>query len=131
VAGTTIPLISRRTYNFDNGSATIVVAKAVNVVQWTSGLLVVRVHSASIGTSSSVKVSLFKTAPSAEDPATDFEDTSSAVASAGPSAGAGAGELETAALSSGFGGFLQVSVVGTLSTASCIAEISAELVLKD
>jgi hypothetical protein len=46
MAGTTIPLISKRTYSFTS-DAIVVVAKAVNVVNWTSGLLVVRVHSLS------------------------------------------------------------------------------------
>ena len=128
--GTTIPLISKRQYDFGTGTATTIVLKAVNVTPSKEGVLMVRVHSGTIGSGSSIAVVAQTTHPSNEDPALDFVNTTP-VATASVGTSPVAGTLVKAALATGFGSFLQIKVVGTLSTGPVNAIISAELSVKE
>ena len=124
-------ILSKRLFNFVNGSATFVVAKAVPVVNWTQGSLLARIHDASFTGNSKIEVIAKTTAPSAEEPSVDFIATGTAVATATIDSGNSAGDVEKASLAADFGAFLQITVVGTLDTGNCSATISIELVLKD
>ena len=129
--GQNIPILSKREYNFTNGSGTVIVAKAVPVAQWTQGSLGVRVHAASFTGNSKIEVVVKTTAPSPEEPSVDFIDTTAAIATATVDSGNSVGDLERSALADDFGGFVQITVVGTLDTGNCVATISADLVVKD
>ena len=129
--GQSQPILSKRLYNFVNGSATFVAAKAVPVVNWTQGSLLARVHDASFTGSSKIEVIAKTTAPSAEEPSVDFIATGAAVATATIDSGNTAGDVEKAALGADFGAFLQITIVGTLDTGNCSATISIDLVVKD
>ena len=130
MSGTVIPLITKRDFNFDNGTATVTVVKAVPVSQYTEGVLLVRVHSSGIASSSTLEVRARTTAPTAEEPSVDFVNDTS-MASVSLDSDAAAGDLERAALTDDFGAFLQIQVEGTQDGGNCNAVISADLVLKD
>ena len=72
MAGVSMNLLSKREFNFDSGSGTVTVLKAVDVTPYTEGVLLVRVHAADIAGSSSMQVRARTTAPSTEDPSVDF-----------------------------------------------------------
>lgn len=129
MSGTRMPIISKRAFNFDNGSATVVAVKAVDVTNWREGTLLVRVHESGVASSSTLKVEAYITAPSQEEPSVDFVGTT-AKATCTLDSSSSAGDLEVAALSDDFGAYLQINVVGTQSGGNCNATISAELVLK-
>ena len=124
-------ILSKRLFDCANGSATYVAAKAVPVVNWTQGSLLVRVHGASFTGASKFEVIAKTTAPSAEEPSVDFIATGTAVATATIDSGNSAGDVEKASLAADFGAFLQITVVGTLDSGDCNATISIDLVLKD
>ena len=129
MAGTTRNVISKRSYNFDNGSATVVAVKAVDVTNWREGTLIVRVHDSGVASSSTLKVVAYITAPSDDEPSVDFVGTT-AKATCTLTSTSAAGDLEVAALSDDFGAYLQIKVEGTQSGGNCNATISVELVLK-
>ena len=126
--GTIIPIISKREYDFSNGSANVVVVKSVDVSSWTEGIVAVRVHGKDIG-GGNIKVAAYTTAPTAEDPSEDFVGSSAAEATVS-SAGTPP-QLVTATLTAGFGGFLRIVVEGTHTTGNTKATLSAELILKN
>lgn len=109
---TLIPFLSRRVYDF---SATIgvttdvVVVRALDVVQWRQGELLVRVHAVNIAGAGRLNVVARLVAPSADAPQTDFVRTTPVVAQASV-AGATAGVLLRVPLTAPFGGHLQLSV---------------------
>ena len=129
MAGQVIPILSKVSYDYASGTGEAVLIKAVPVAGYTEGALLVRVHSGSFGAGSSIALVAQTTAPSREDPAVDFLNTTPVcTATVNTST---AGTLVKATLASGFGGFLQIKVVGTLSTGPCTAVISAELSVKE
>jgi hypothetical protein len=123
----TIPLFTKRQYSF-TADTTVPVVKAVDVSQYTEGALVVRVHEASISAGSLV-VRARTTAPSPEEPSTDFYLTTDAAVVTFTSAAA-AGDLGRGALSSDFGGFLRIEVHADWSSDTIQATLSADLVVK-
>jgi hypothetical protein len=127
MAGMTIPLFTKRAFTF-SATTTTPVVKAVDVSHYTEGALIVRVHGGTID-AGSIAVRARTTAPSPEDPAVDFVSTSN-VAVVTLSTGLGSGDLGVGALSANFGGFLRVDVVGTYSSGTLSATLSAELVVK-
>lgn len=129
MAGTTIPLITMREYDFAS-SGDVVVVKAVPVQNWTSGTLQVRVHSTTVTSSSTLDVKAYTTAPTNEDPTKDFVADSAAVTAQIDSSTTAPG-LVLGSLSANFGAFLRLVVEGTVSGGTCKATISADLVLKD
>ena len=138
MAGQIIPLFSRRTFDFSKlqGSQTIPVpiVKAVDVSQYTQATLEVRVHSMTIsGGSAYIRVKLYTTAPSAEDPGRDFVYGSAVATTSNLSSSNTAPTLLVAQVSSGFGGMLAVAVEGEQPgspVVSLTADLSAQLVVK-
>lgn len=126
MSGMTIPLFTKRTFTFAD-TMTVPVVKAVDVSHYTEGSLIVRVHGGTID-AGSIAVRARTTAPSPEDPSVDFVSTSNAAIVTLTTASSG--DLGTGALSSDFGGFLRVDVVGTYVSGTLTATLSAELVVK-
>lgn len=136
MSSATIPLISRRSFDFSNiginGSVYTQLVKAIDVSQYTSGTLGVRIHSKNIVAGGSISVMAYMTAPTPEEPNVDFIDFTSAVATVAVDNSGTAPALELASLSSGFGGMLTIFVQGDQPTApgTIEAELSAFIVLK-
>lgn len=138
MAGTTIVLFTRRVFDFTNVgnalSVEIPMVKAIDVTEWTSGQLIIRVHSGTnvTGATGNAQVLLKVTAPTEEDPAVDFVDpTAVATATINNTVSSAKPTIVRATLSAGFGGMLQCSVKGTGQTSQTVkADISAELVLE-
>ena len=128
--GQVIPILSKRPFDFVSGSGTSVLIKAVPCGSYTEGVLLVRVHSGTFGSGSSIALVAQTTAPSGEDPSIDFL-ANPPVATATVTTPTSAGQLVKATLASGFGAFLQIKVIGTLSGSPCNAVISAELSVKE
>lgn len=128
MAGTTIPLFTKRQVSFA-ASGTITQVKAVDVSQWTEGVILVRVHAHDVGTGSSIDVRARTTAPSADEPDTDFVNDASDVAKATVGTDSSI-KLYSDAFSSDFGGALEIALVGTKGAGNCTATLSAELVVK-
>ena len=130
MSGTTIPLITKREYDFDAGAATVVIMKAVRVEQYTEALLELRVHANSVTSSSTIDLKAYTTAPTDEDPSNDFVASTSS-ASAQITSSTAAPGLVVVGLTANFGGFLKITLEGTPSGGTCTATVSANLVLKD
>jgi hypothetical protein len=140
MAGTVITLFPKRTFTFTNmvGSTSLEVPliKAIDVTEWTQGTLIVRVHSATISAAAStIDVLLKTTAPTPEDPATDYLVVpASAVATASITQTVSNNDpcIVVAQLSTGFGNMLQLSVQATQATSSSTltAVLSAMLVVR-
>jgi hypothetical protein len=140
MSGTTISLFSRREFDFSKVQGQrcvdIMLVKAVDVSQYTSGTLEVRVHSRTIsGVGANICVLAYTTAPTAEDPTVDFVDYSAPVASitVDDSDRRAPPVLATAALSPGFGGMLAIVVRGAqprVPVDTLAAELSAFLTVK-
>lgn len=134
MAGMIIPLWNKKSWNFDNLTAstseTHVAVKAVASERYTEAMLVVRAHTRDIvNASSKIEIVAFTTAPSGEDPSVDFfSSTASGTATIGNGS---TSMLATAALAN-FGGFLRIQVIGTRNTSgNCNAELSADIVMKE
>lgn len=141
MAGTTIPLISRRNFGFEslqaNTSQTIILINEFDVSAWTEGVLNVRVHGGTIDTSATaqVTVGLYATSPTASDPTEMFIDTTPVASVDIAKADVDASpKLLRASLSAGFGGKLCLKITGTQDTTAPLANLdvslSAEIVLK-
>jgi hypothetical protein len=69
MSGTTIPLFSRRTFDYDDlggsGTSEIQIVKAVDVSQYTSGTASARAQQ-TIGGGGNITVNAYTTAPTAE-----------------------------------------------------------------
>jgi hypothetical protein len=132
--------MTKRLFDFSNlgasGTDEIVVVKAMGVEQWESAQLVVRVHSGTWTSAvGSIAVKAYQTAPTAEDPSEDFYDqTAKATVTLSKADVDAAPFLETAALSTPFGGMLRITVTGTQGatpSTDLFATLSVELVVKD
>jgi len=132
MAGMIIPLFTKREFDFTNGTATIVVVKSVDTSRYTEGVLNLRVHSNSTTAGTGTIAAHAKSiALTGEDPVLDFIDGTT-LATASMTQSMLAGTLVRGALSSGFGGSLQITIVGSKgSSATVKATLSAELVLKE
>lgn len=130
MAGQTIPLISKRVFNFASGSGVYTAVKAVPVVAYTEGTLLVRVHAATFSATSAISVVAKSTAPSSEEPNTDFVNATT-LATATINSTITAGSLVKTSLAANFGAFVEISVVGALASGSCTATVSADLVVKE
>jgi hypothetical protein len=142
MSGITIPLITKRTFDFSslatNTIQTIVLIKEFDVISWTEGSLNVRVHGGIMDASVTAKLSLalHSTSPTPEDPTKDFIDlTASGIVTVAPADVSGSPMLLRGALSSNFGGKLALVIVGTQDTTAALAnfhvDISVEVVLKN
>jgi hypothetical protein len=140
MSGSTIPLFSRREFDFSevrgDRCVDVLLVKAVDVSQYTRGTLEVRIHDRDIsGSGARIWILAYTTAPTAEDPSVDFIDDSSPVASivVDDSDDRTPPVLATAELSSGFGGMLAIVVRGEQARApvdALAAELSAFLTIK-
>lgn len=133
--GAMIPVFSRRMFDFDNvqspGEVEFVIAKAIDVEQYTEGTLLVRVHAHDIDRGAKIEVIARATAPSSEDPELDFVGETVVIVTV--DATVRAPELVKASFWADPGERVTITVKGSqLSTApvSCNAELSAELVVK-
>jgi hypothetical protein len=112
--------LPKTTYDFAatavGATTTYVVAKGIDVSQFREGTLVVRIHSGSqtggSGTAASVTVQAFADAPTAEDPALDFE-AAAACATTGAITAFTTTGLTLVNLTTPFGGSVRVKVSGT------------------
>lgn len=133
--GAIIPVFSRRMFDFDNvqspGELEFVIAKAIDVEQYTEGTLLVRVHALEIDRRAKIEVIAKATAPSDEDPEVDFVGETVVVATIDAAVCAPA--LIKASFWSDPGEQVTILVRGSqtgTAPASCSAELSAELVVK-
>ena len=131
MAGRTRELISRRTYNFNNGSAVITAVKLWDVTDATSGSLHVRVHSSDVASSSTIEVKAVQTGPTDEDPSTDFDGDTIATCSIDATVSGNAPILVSDGFTADFGPWLEIQVDGTQSGGNCTAEISVYGCAKD
>jgi hypothetical protein len=132
VSGSVIQLFSKRSFDFSGGNGTVVVVRSVPVERWTEAQINVRVHTNAIASGSgTIVVNAKSISLTQEEMQTDFLDgTILATASVGN--GTAAGTLVRGAVTAAFGAALQILVVGTKGTsATVVANLSAELVLKD
>lgn len=134
MAGTSIPLWNKKSFNFNNLTAgtteTHVAVKAVASEKYREALLIIRAHTRDIvNASSKIEVIAFTTAPSPEDPSVDFVSTTAS--GTATIANGSTSVVATVALAN-FGGFLRFNVMGTrVTSGNCTADLSAELVLKE
>lgn len=132
MSGTVIQLFSKRSFDFSGGNGTVVVVRSIPVERWTDAQINVRVHTNGIASGSgTIVVNAKSISLTQEEMQTDFIDTA-ILATASVANGTLVGALVRGTVSSGFGAALQIVVVGTKgSSANVIANISAEIVLKD
>lgn len=133
--GTIIAVFSRRLFDFDNvrspGEVEIILAKAINVEQYTEGTLLVRVHAIDIDCGATIEVIAKASAPSSEDPELDF--IGATVATITIDASVAAPALVKASFLADPGERVTITIKGSQTStapASCKAELSAELVVK-
>lgn len=128
--GTMIPLFTKRQFDFGAAAASFIVIRSLDVSQWTEGVLQCRLHSVDIGASGQIDVEAYPIANTAEEPDTDYvSGTAAATVSWGASDTAP--DLGKTALTSGFGGAVQIKLTGTApASGNLIATLSAELVMK-
>ena len=133
MAGTTIPLFTKRKFDFAGASGTpaVVVIRSLDVSGWIEGVLNVRVHENNIGSASeTISVKAYPISNSMEDPSVDYRDETAGnitTVTIGVS-GYSAPILVRSSLASDFGSALQITVEGANSPND--ATLSAELVLK-
>lgn len=130
-----IPFLSRRAYDFstsDGVTTDVVLVRALDVVPWRVGQLVVRVHAVNIAGSGKLSVVAMMVSPSPDAPQTDFIRTTPLVAQ-GEVAGATAGKLLRETLTAPFGGHLRLLVraVAQPGGGTLTATLSAALYLRE
>ena len=127
-----IPLFTKREFDFSSGSATVVVVKSVDTSRYTEGVVNLRVHSnSSTAGTGTINAQAKSVALTGEDPSIDFVDGTT-LATASMTSSTSAGTLIRGALATGFGGSLQITIVGTKGTSTTLkATLSAELVVKE
>jgi hypothetical protein len=131
----TVPLFSRRRFAFSTlgpGEALEWVMARAAEVEYGDATLLVRVHEATVENQSRVVVQVRTTAPTCEDPATDFV-SSKILASATVDASVDAKALLADSLTGDLGGYVQVNVRGERNGASdtVFAVLSAELIVRE
>jgi hypothetical protein len=128
MAGTKKELFQLQAFNFNGANGNVVLVRELPVVQFREGVLAVRVHSNSIS-AGTYSLNAYAISNTPEEPDVDFRDDT-AVASVSITSSDGIGSLLRDPLDSGFGGALQIVLVGASSVSGEIV-ISAELTLKD
>lgn len=133
MAGMIVPLFTKREFDFSNGTATIVVVKSIDTSRYTEGVINLRVHtnSSTSSTTGTITAHAKGVALTAEDPTLDFIDGTT-LGTASMTSNTAAGTLLRGSLTSGFGGSLQIVIVGNKGNSTALrATVSAELVLKE
>jgi hypothetical protein len=135
--GMTMRLVPRTPFNFDSLRVTtnqvIWVVQHVDVSPFEEVDLVVRAHTASLGTGATIKVEAFPDGWTPEDPALNFVDGSRSYALVTLDSSSSIPLYKTQALLSGFGKLLSIAVTGTMPSGSpvdCHAVLSIDLVMK-
>jgi hypothetical protein len=139
MAGQTPTIVSKREYPFTNlvvsSNQSVVVAKALDVSSYKEATLLVRVHSKDIVANGSIDVIAYSTAPSDEEPQSDFVRASPVLATATISAGTSTTpELLVQSLTGNFGSHVRVEVKGTrgaTSGSNLKATLSIDVSLKE
>lgn len=129
MAGITIPVLTRRRYDFSSGYAMVPVVTEVDVRGWTSGTLLLRLHLSEITGNSTFVLSAYNSAPTREDPSRDFI-ASAAVAACNLTSSDVAPKLIMSPFLTEFVDYLRFYVEGLPSGGVAKATVSAELVLK-
>lgn len=130
-----VPLFSFRRFSFSTLTAStsleIVLVRALDVLAAREASLLVRVHTRTIDTGSSIAISLRAASPSLEAPGTDFPDDTTPLATVTISSGTTA-TLGMASVTSGIPAWGRVVIKGARgSSGSCLADLAADLVLKE
>jgi len=121
MAGMQIRLLEKTTYNMGSlavagAGAEIFFAQNVNVTRYREAMLLIRVHSKTMPTSTKVTFKVYKSSPSAEDPSVVFRDTTSIISTTEHLAADTVPELLNAVIptsGSGFGSTLDFSLTPT------------------
>jgi hypothetical protein len=136
MSGTNIRAIPKQTFDFSNlapsATAEYLMVKSLDVAQWTTVWLWLRVHSNGIvPDNAQIQIIVNPTAPSVEDPAVDFVDTGSFTA-LGFNKAFGAPKLIGVDISSLSNGFVRISVKGVQDSSAGVmtADISVDIVAK-
>jgi hypothetical protein len=133
-----VPLFTRRTFGFGSlqagASLTVIAVKAVDVAAAGDAILLVRVHAQGAyagGTTATIVVGAYASAPSAEDPTVDFIQATP-LATARVLSTTAVGTLFTAPVRTGLGCALQIQVTGTRGPSGdgMTTALSADLVLR-
>lgn len=133
MSGQIIQLMNKRDVDFSGGNGTVVAVRSVDVSRWTEAVLNVRVHTNSItaSTTGTIVVNARAVALTNEEPQTDFLDATN-LGTCTVASGTAAATLLRSTVTAGFGGALQILLVGTKGTSTTVrANISIELVVKD
>ena len=130
MAGTTIPLFTKRSFDFSAANGSVVVIRSLDVSGWTEGVLNVRVHQNNIGSASeTISVKAYPISNSMEEPSVDYrDDVAGNITEVTVAVTDSAPVLMRSSLASDFGSALQITVEGANSPND--ATLSAELVLK-
>lgn len=133
MAGTTIPLFTKRKFDFAGASGTpaFVVIRSLDVSGWTEGVLNVRVHENNLSSTEQINVRAYPIANTREDPSVDYRDDTAGNLTEVNVTPSTPPELLRADLAADFGGALQITVEAENGTTPTNATLSAELVLKD
>lgn len=139
MSGQVVTLFPKRTFTFTSlqsgGSIEVPIIKALDVSQYTEGTILVRCHSKTMSVSgSTVDVNAYVTAPSAEDPATEFVHNAGSTPRGTVQilAADSAPLMKIGSMTANFGGMLRITVKGTQGsgTGTFTVDLSAELALK-
>jgi hypothetical protein len=132
-----IPILNQRLFDFSTlaSSATsdVVLVRAIDVTDYRTGVLTVRVHDADYGAGSpTLKVVAYMTSPSKDDPSQDFIGAAKAtVVLKDATTQIDADELAKDGLDASFGSHLRIVLEATQATSpdTLQATISADLAL--
>lgn len=117
-------VLAKAPYDFSSvatgASQTYNIAKAIDVSAYREATAVIRLHAVSISASStpSISVVVLPEAPTAEDPALDFIYNPGTVTTVVLSSASTAPQLVETNVSTPFGGFLRVNVLGNQPSAA-------------
>lgn len=133
---TVIPFLEKRTFTFSSlsggAAATVVLCPAVCVRDYTRVKLAIRLHSMTMSAGQSLKIALYGTLPSEEDPGQDFDDPTE-FTSVSFTSTTTAPALITTRASTDPDEFLKITLEATQTSAptAFIAAISAVLLLRN
>lgn len=130
-----VPFMAKRAFDFSGFSggvtSNLVLVRALDVLSWRVGDLLVRVHSLTKPGSARLRLLAFPTSPSPDAPDVDFTLSSSSAEAVLESSSAGA--LVKVALSGALGSHLQLilRVIAPSSAGTFTTNLSAALVMRE
>jgi len=135
MTGHTVRICPPRDFDFSNlggspASLTVTLEERIGAAQYDELDLIVRVHSATIGTDATVTVQVVSDGYTDDDPATEF--FSSPIGSVQLDDTAAAGDLEVTSITSKLGSMVAVQVIGAQASnpVSMLTRLSIDLALK-